>query len=359
MAKTVILAFCIMALLVLSACNTYVAPAEKPNITKSTVNESKIVSVPKNITQNKTIPTAPKTQPKPAEDITITPVPEKSIYSESESTPTVKKEMDTCGCSFTWEPICMQGRTYINKCIFKCYGYKDDAITLNSQCPKKETPLGFYTDDVAIEYETDEWNSAYCWRDMYRDSGIRYCKNIIVDGRVNTEPVPLKGNWLDESHLVLDRQGRKDSSTIRLSVGEQAYNEEYNLLYQPLFEKGRYRFSFWARQEQKGNNDWKVKLTVKDWWETKPMPVGVKGCYTVMTEISGNQVYIAEQPTEYKHYHYEFDVPLNMSQWSSQKRASSECEYEWDNIPHGYRVEITGPSFGEASFDDFSLQKIS
>jgi hypothetical protein len=358
--KTVMLSIVILIpiLLILAACTNYTTPAD---------SQSKVVPVePKaNVTVQKNVTTVNKTTTQtktpaaiPTNDIKITPVPETQKYTATEPTETSVKK-DTCGCSLTWDPVCSNGKTYINRCLLKCFGGSFDTITTSAQCPRKDSPVKVYADDNVIEYESDKWNSGYCWRDMYRDAGIRYCRNLIVNGRVNTEPSPLNGNWLDESHLSMDKEGRTDSYTIKLGPGEQALNEEYNMTFQPLFETGRYRFSFWARQDAASNIDWKVKLTLRDWWEKKPMPVGVKGCYKLMTEINAEEVYMEEQkPNAWKHYHYEFDVPLNNTQWESQQRLSSECEYEWDKMPHGYRIELTGPSFGDAYFDDFSLQKV-
>jgi hypothetical protein len=213
-------------------------------------------------------------------------------------------------------------------------------------------------DDFEFGYESDKWNGGYCWRQMWRESGLRYCENLIVDGRVDNEPVPLRGNWLDEAYLVMDKSGKKDSNTIKLGVGDQVTNEEYDVMFQPLFEEGRYVFSFWARQDVSANNDWKVKLTLRDWWEDKPRPPGVKSCYKVSTEIRCNEHFIEDKPNKWRHYHYEFDVPLDLEEWHSQKRMTGDCEYEWDMVPHGYGIEITGPTIGDAWFDDFSLMKI-
>ncbi len=292
------------------------------------------------------------------EEVVVTPVDEPAQYEEAEADPS-DEEKDNCGCSFRWDPLCgRDGRTYINRCLYQCFGGDLDDIEMNSRCPKVQSPIDIYTDDIEYDYEKDKWNGGYCWRSMWRDTGTRYCRNLIVNGRVNKEPEPAAGNWLDEEHLVLDRQGRADSHTIKLETGQQATNEEYELTVQPLFEKGRYRLSFWARQDVAANNDWKVKLTLKDWWESKPKPVGVEGCYEVMTEIDAQKVYIEDLPKEWKHYHYEFDVPLELEQWTSYERRGSDCEYEWDMTPHGYGIEITAPTIGYAMFDDFVLEKI-
>jgi hypothetical protein len=295
------------------------------------------------------------------EEITVTPVAQKQTrpaYTTPPAEPT-KEERGTCGCSFTWDPLCSKdGKTYINDCLFKCFGKSNSDIQTNSQCPKKKSAIDIYTDDTKTDYEADEWNGGYCWRQMYRETGIRYCKNIVVNGRVNTEPKPLRGNWLDESHLVMDRQGRADSYTIKLKTGEQATNEEFEILYQLVFEPGRYRLSFWARQDIAANNDWKSRFILKDWWDTKPMPPGINGCYVVLTDINANEHYIETMPDEWRKYNYEFDVPINTTQWTSSTRVSADCEYEWDYVPHGYRIELTGPTAGYAMFDDFVIEKI-
>jgi|GEM_PF-2654997 len=292
------------------------------------------------------------------EETIVAPVREPAKYTTPAKEPS-KEEKGTCGCSFTWDPLCgKDGKTYINKCLFKCFGRSDSDIQTNSQCPKKDSPIKIYTDDITVDYEADKWNSGYCWRPMYRDAGIRYCKNLIVNGRVNTEPAPLRGNWLDEELLTADWKARKDSYTIKLKTVQQATNEEYDMLFQPLFEPGRYRLSFWARQDIAANNDWKAKLILKDWWDTKPRPVGVTGCYEVSTDINADEHYIDVAPNKWRRYNYEFDVPLNLTQWTSQRRISADCEYEWDNIPGGYRIELTGPTVGYALFDDFVLEKV-
>jgi hypothetical protein len=292
------------------------------------------------------------------EEIVVEPVREKARYEETAPEPT-KQEKDTCGYSFRWDPVCgKDGKIYLNRCLFQCFGNDLEEIEINSQCPKKESPIDIYVDDMETDYETDKWNGGYCWRQMYRESGIRYCKNLLVNGRINTAPEPARGNWLDEEHLVLDKGGRKDSHAIRLETGEQVSNEEFDMLFQPLFEEGRYKFSFWARQDIAANNDWQVKLVLKDWWDKKPRPVGVTGCYEVSTDINADEHFIEELPNKWRHYHYEFDVPLELEQWSSYERAASECEYEWDMTPHGYRLELTGPTIGYAMFEDFVLEKI-
>ena len=290
--------------------------------------------------------------------IVVEPVREAARYEKAEPEPS-KEEKDSCGCSFTWDPVCgIDGKTYVNKCLFQCFGNSLDLIKTNSKCPKKQGPPDIYVDDIEFNYEADKWNAAYCWRMMYRESGIRYCKNLIVNGRVDEEPEPLRGNWLDSSHLVDDLKGKKDSYTIKLNTGQQAENEEYDILFQPLFEPGRYRLSFWAKNGISANNDWKVRLTLKDWWDTKPRPPGVKGCYKVWTYINGNEHFFEGLPNKWRHYHYEFNIPVNLEEWDSNQRVSEECEYDWDMIPHGYAIQITGPTIGEAWFDDFVLEKI-
>jgi hypothetical protein len=355
----------LIAALVLSGCTQYVPPDQRPidsgNISSKAVekNETKDAGTETPAkdttgTAEKETGTAQKTTA--SESVVVTPVPEKPIYEESEPEPS-SVEKDTCGCSFRWDPVCgKDGKTYLNQCLFRCFGNDVSEIENNGQCKKKQGAL-IYADDFEMEYESKKWNGGYCWRQMYQDSGIRYCKSLLVNGRIDDEPKPARGNWLDEKHLVLDKAGRKDSHTIKLATGEQATNEEFNMLFQPLFEDGRYRFSFWARQDIAANNDWIVSFTVRDWWEEKPRPVGVLGCYRVTTDIRADEHYIHNRPNDWKHYHYEFDAPLNLSQWQVHKRRSAECEYSWDQIPHGYRIEVTGPTVGEAWFDDFSLIK--
>ncbi len=295
---------------------------------------------------------------KEVEEVTVTPVKPPVKYVPPADEPS-SVEKDSCRCSFTWDPICSRdGKTYINRCLYQCFGGDLEDVAHSSQCPKKKGPINIYTDDVEFKYESDKWNGGFCWREMWGETGIRYCKNLIVNGRVNEDPAPASGNWLDEDLLVHDWKSRSDSSTIKLFTGDQIRNEEYNLSFQPLFEEGKYRLSFWARQDVAANNDWQVKLTLKDWWEKKPMPIGVFGCYEVSTEINGDEVYFEELPNRFRHYHYEFDVPLVMEQWDSFKRESSECEYNWDMIPHGYGLLLTAPTIGYAMFDDFVLEKI-
>jgi hypothetical protein len=268
------------------------------------------------------------------------------------------KEKDTCGCSLRWDPVCgIDDKIYINPCIFQCMGNTLNLIKTNSQCPKKELPPKIYVDDVEIEYEPDKWYGGYCWRDMWRDEGLRRCKNIIVNGRVNQEPAPQKGNWLDNKHIVLDKNGRKDSYTIKLNAGEKASNEEYNKDFQPLFETGDYKLSFWARQDVAANNDWQVKFSVRDWPADNTGSERIDGCYEFLTEINGNEHFIDEEPNKWRHYHYKFHIPLNASEWDKTTREAAYCDYDWNNIPGGYRIEVTGASFGEAWFDDFSLIK--
>jgi Kazal-type serine protease inhibitor domain len=366
MEKRALMTIIVILVLLISGCSqwqTEAAPQSKQ--LKSTPVEEKAPAneTPKTTeeaAEEKTAEAA-ETQEQEEEEITVTPAPEtpaRPRYTQPAASPS-KEEKGTCGCSFTWDPVCgKDGKTYVNKCLFQCFGKELDEIQTNSQCPKKTGPIDIYTDDAKIEYEADKWNGGYCWRQMYRESGIRYCKNIIVNGRVNTEPAPLKGNWLDDSHLVMDRQGRDESHTIKLKTGEQATNEEFELLYQPVFEPGRYRLSFWARQDIAANNDWKAKLILKDWWDTKPAPPGINGCYLVSTDINANEHYIETQPDEWRKYNYEFDIPLNLTQWTSYTRVSADCEYEWDYTPHGYRLELTGPTVGYAMFDDFLLEKV-
>ncbi|MBN1543904.1 hypothetical protein JW898_00400 [Candidatus Woesearchaeota archaeon] len=293
------------------------------------------------------------------EETIVEPVRKPAKYTTPAKEPSTEKK-DTCGCSFTWDPLCSnEGKIYINKCLFKCFGGDEEDIKLNSQCLKKTSPINLYTGDTEAKYEADKWNGGYCWRMMWRESGIRYCRNLIVNGRVNVEPEPLRGNWLDEEHLTADWKAREDSNTIKLQTGQKATNEEYDTTFQPLFEAGRYRFSFWARQDVAANNDWKARLILKDWWDAKPRPVGVMGCYEVSTDINADEIYIEVLPNKWRRYNYEFDVPLNTTQWTSSTRVSADCEYEWDNVPGGYRIELTGPTVGYALFDDFVLEKIN
>jgi len=292
------------------------------------------------------------------EEVAVEPVHEPVRYTEPDPEPS-SVEADTCGCSFRWDPLCgNDGKTYLNQCLFKCKGFSEDDIDKNSQCPKKKSPIKIYADDAEFDYETDEWNGGFCWRQMYRDSGIRYCKNMIVNGRVNEDPEPLRGNWLDEDHLVDDFRGRAHTSTIKLATGEQARNEEYDMAFQPFFETGKYRLSFYARQDVSAFNDWTVEFEVKDWWDSKPRPVGVTGCYRMFTVIDAQDVYIDVGPNKWRHYHYDFDVPLDTTQWTGFERAASDCEYEWNNVPGGYGLTLTGPTVGDAWFDDFHLEKI-
>ena len=347
---------CISIVLLISGCARFQQPAANEPDSEITIEEENQTA---NETQAAEETVAEEETPQEAAEEKKAPTPsrEPAKYIEPSASPS-KEEIDTCGCAFRWEPLCgNDGKTYFNRCLYRCFGYELDDIKSNGQCPKNEAVQKIYTDDVEMEYEADKWNGGYCWRQMYQESGIRYCKNIIINGRVNEEPSPLKGNWLDDTHLVMDRQGRADSYTIKLTTGEQATNEEYDTAYQPLFERGRYRLSFWAREEVSSNNDWKVTLTLKDWWESKPRPVGIEGCYKVFTEIDANEVFMEEDPTEWKHYHYEFDVPINVTQWNSMEKSPPDCA-AWDMMPHGYGLMITGPTVGEALFDDFVLEKI-
>jgi hypothetical protein len=367
MVKRALIAIIVILVLLISGCSQWQAgSAPQSRQLKSAPVEKEApadsaVEAPEVVAEKKTTGAAePEEKEGAGEDITVTPVPQesKSRYTQPSAEPS-EDEKDVCGCSFTWDPICgKDGKTYINECMFTCFGKGDDDIQSSSQCPKKKSPVDIYTDDTKVDYEPDEWNGGYCWRQMYRETGIRYCKNIIVNGRVNDEPAPLRGNWLEDSHLTMDRQGRAGSYTVKLKTGGQATNEEFEMLYQPVFEPGRYRLSFWARQDIAANNDWKARLMLKDWWEAKPSPPGVNGCYVVSTDINANENYISTLPNEWRKYNYEFDVPINTTQWTTSTRVSSDCEYEWDYVPHGYRLELTGPTIGYALFDDFLLEKI-
>jgi len=352
--KILIIAFSIIFLLVFGCADgqeTKMTPVTKEQNIPADEQPSAENEGIKEDTQDNATEEAPKVT-------TVEPVRDRARYRTPDPSPS-DEEKDTCGCSFKWDPVCGKDKkTYINRCMYECFGYSADDISVNAQCPKKNSTIKIFVDDIELGYEKDKWNGGYCWRDMYEATGIRYCENIIVNGRVNEEPEPSRGNWLDDAHLTMDKEGRKDSYTIKLETGQQATNEEYNLNVQPIFENGRYRFSFWARQDLTANNDWKVKLTLMDWWDEKPRPLGVEGCYKLMIEINGDEHFMDALPTEWRHYHYEFDVPLNMTQWSSQQRVSADCEYDWDMVPHGYGIEVTAPTIGYAMFDEFSLVKI-
>ena len=343
----------------------YVAPPEKEDVSEEPASVEEPVAEPDpvedvedEVDEENVAELELEVSEEEVEEVVVTPVKPPAKYVEPEDEPS-SVEKDSCGCSFSWDPVCgHDGKTYINRCIYQCFGGDLEDVAHSSQCPKKKGPIKIYTDDIEFDYETDAWNGGFCWRQMWGESGVRYCKNIIVNGRVNEEPIPARGNWLDEDLLVYDWKSRSDSSTIKLFTGDQIKNEEYNMSFQPLFEKGRYKLSFWARQDIAANNDWQVKLTLKDWWEKKPMPIGVFGCYEMDTEINGDEHFFEELPNRWRHYHYEFDVPLVMEQWTAFERESSECEYEWDMIPHGYGIEITAPTIGYAMFDDFVLEKI-
>lgn len=375
MGETQILAISctIMIFLLVSGCYQYVMPSEKPSSDPQTSEDAAdttstteiMASKPKKaeanntqITQTGTTGTTETSDSGSAQTDTINvqPVPETKTYKPAEpQLSTTEKE--TCGCSFTWDPICStDGKTYINHCLFKCFGKSETDLKSSNQCPKKTGES--YTDDIKIEYDEKKAYGGYCWRQMWRSEDVRECRNIIVNGRVDDAPMPTKGNWLDKEHLVDDMFGMKDSYTIKLATGMQAKNIEYNTTYQPIFEQGRYMLSFWARQDVAANNDWNVKLTLRDWWEYPPRPTGVKGCYELSKEIRAEEVYIDVKPTEWRHYHFEFDVPLKLGEWTTYRRDSPDCEYSWDLVPHGYGLTVTGPTVGDAWFDDFSLMKV-
>ncbi|MBW2963994.1 hypothetical protein KY363_00905 [Candidatus Woesearchaeota archaeon] len=365
----------IMLILLISGCYQYVPPSEKPaqdtqasEDTSSTDSTAEIISSkPKKTEADNTKTTETGTsdvtsdtegsQETKTDTIYVQPVPETKAFKPAEPTTLNTTEKDTCRCSFTWDPICStDGKTYINHCLFKCFGRTEEELESSNQCPKKND--GVYTDDIKIEYDEKKAYGGYCWRQMWRSEDVRECRNIIVNGRLDDAPAPAGGNWLNQQHLVSDLFGTKDSYSIKLATGMQATNEEYNTTYQPLFEKGRYMLSFWARQDVAANNDWKVTLTLRDWWDYAPRPTGVKGCYEISREIDADEVYIEVKPNEWRHYHFEFDVPLKLGDWTSYMRESPECEYSWDMVPHGYGIEVLGPTVGDAYFDDFSLVKV-
>jgi len=364
MKKGVLALLCMMVLILAAGCaQQYVEPVDGKDADKHVIKSEKVQDPelepeePAEDTRQEDVDDTPEPAEKPVSKYT-SPSDSGARYTEAEPEPS-SEEKDNCGCSFTWDPLCgRDGKTYINKCIYQCFGNSLDDIKTNSQCPKKQGPVKIWSDDVEIDYDTDKWNGGYCWRQMWQESGIRYCENLIVNGRVNEEPSPVLGNWLDEEHMAQDREGRADSSSIHIKTGDQVKNEEYIFEAQPVFEEGTYRFSFWAREDVASNNDWKVRLVLKDWWESKPRPVDVQGCYELMTEVNANEVHIESPPNNWHHYHYEFSVPLDMEQWDSQSRVSSDCEFEWDMVPHGYGITVTGPTIGEAWFDDFSLEKM-
>jgi hypothetical protein len=220
-----------------------------------------------------------------------------------------------------------------------------------------------YVVDTEREFGPDRWNGGYCWRDMYdslskRTGDIRRCDNIIVNGQFYYEPTPAECNWLDQSHLMMDWKGEKNEYTLFLTKGQTAVNSEYNESFMPLFEKGRYRLSFQARQDSNALNDWKVKLTLQDWWSKTSAPDGLDNCYTFAETLDAQEIYIDMLPHKWKRYNFEFDLPIDETAWQEYTKVTPGCAYAWNGMPNGYKIEVTGPSLGTAYFDDFALERI-
>lgn len=234
-----------------------------------------------------------------------------------------------------------------------------------------------------------------CWR------AGRRCINLILNGDVDPAPSnvttrsqaidlgyePIVGPWVYGSTLGNDRSGNSQSRSILFNAGSSANatNDEYLRDFHPKYTAGRYRFSFWFKEDadSQSSNDWSIEFKVRDWWGTQrdteemtPMgwiPDGATNCYGAVKMIYRPP---DAQASVWNNYSVEFQVPLIDSDWDGLEQMNS-CRNSSNEeippyprtqiIPGGYAIVIRLTSIkgqdvnviGRLQFDDFSIERIN
>lgn len=235
-----------------------------------------------------------------------------------------------------------------------------------------------------------------CWRHGRR------CENLVVNGGVDPAPAgsswkeavlegfdPLVGPWEHGMDLAKDRLGDPESRSLLFAPGERdtAVNDEYLTAFHPKYKPGTYRFSFWVREDAHSlaNNNWTVRLKVRDWWTSwsglEPgmfipslqdgISEGAFNCYVANKTLRRPS---PDGATTWRQVSMEFTVPLVGSQWDEISSietctdSAGHTIHPYDPatiIPGGYAIVIFpngpggGPSAGgEIRFDDFAIERM-
>lgn len=223
-------------------------------------------------------------------------------------------------------------------------------------------------DQTAVTQEPTILNGDHCWRDDNRDGNWRRCTNMIINpGMDPNGPIPAVGNWVTGTTLDTDRQNNSASRSLRLSSSTSSVNDEYNEHFQPLYSPGVYEFSFWQKEDSASvqNNDWTVRLKVRDWWDGE-MPAGARRCYGANHFVHR----VGSAVGQWQRYSFTFNVPIQESQWDGGISTWPEgCVDSNRNqiqpydpatfVPSGYAIVINGNSNdqmqGNIWLDDFAL----
>lgn len=240
------------------------------------------------------------------------------------------------------------------------------------QKPEQQTATAVQTtvDQTAVTQEPVILNGDHCWRDDNHDGNWRRCSNMIINpGMDPNGPIPAVGDWITGTDFDSDRQNNSSSKSLKLSgAANAALNDEYNEHFQPLYSAGVYEFSFWIKEDAASaqNNDWTVRLKIRDWWQGGNMPAGARRCYGANNFIRR----IGSAVNQWQRYAFTFNVPIQAEQWNEDISIWPEgCIDNNRNpiqpydpatiIPSGYAIIINGNSNGQMQgniwLDDFAL----